>query len=143
MNIRYLAALALLGALASTSVQAAVGSWSPVYTDKTNGIFISEYSSLVSAGTPPLPTNFAGSRIIMSASSVSGTAMLTSFWGTLAGPIGVTATVTGISSNIVAPVSVTSSATTLTTNNSFHDVGASVSNTTGQLYKIRAAEFRQ
>lgn len=143
MNLTKIAALALFGALAASAANAAVGTWSPIYTDKTNGIFVSEYSNLVSAGTPPLPLNYPGSRVHLSVSSVSGTAMIVTPWGTLAGPIGVSASVTGVSSSLLPASTVITSITTITTNNSYHDVGMSVSNTVGQLYKVRATEIKQ
>lgn len=143
MNLTKIAALALFGALAASAANAAVGAWSSVYTDKTNGIFVNEYSNLVSAGTPPLPLNYPGSRVVMSVSSVSGTAMSVTPWATLGGPIGTSATVTGVSASLLPAASVASSATTLTSVNSFHDVGMNVSNTTGQLYKVRVTEIKQ
>lgn len=146
MNVRKLfsrVALAALGVSVSTAAFAANGSWTQIYTDNTNGIYVSAISSTVSLSTPPLPLKFQGSRVHMSVSSVSGTGLLMTPWATLAGPIGSSATVTGVSASLAAASTVTTSMTQITINNSYHDVGMTVSNTAGQLYIIRAVEFKQ
>lgn len=145
MNLRNLAALALVGAFVASAANAATGTWTQIYADKTNGIFVNAINTtLDNFATPPLPTNFPGSRIVMSIRPVSGTAVTnTLVWGTLGAPIGISTSVTLNSATIVGPNTVVDSMTTVTTLNSYHDVGYSFRNTVGQLVNMRAIEIKQ
>lgn len=137
--------LASIGALVATAAFAANGSWSALYTDKANNTFIYGISTTTSLATPPLPLNFVGSRVAMSVVNVSGTAISSTIWGTIAGPVGTSATVTQNSATILPASNIPAggSLTVVTTSNLYHDVGMTISNTTGQLINIRAIETRQ
>lgn len=140
-----LATVALI-APAFGAAHAANGSWTPIYSDPTNGIFVSAISTTVSLSTPPLPTHFPGSRLVGTISTVSGTNNIFSLWGTVAGPIGVSASVSGVSATII-PSSTLSftgggSLTTITTNNSLHDVGYNISASAAGVV-VRVIEIKQ
>lgn len=137
-------------AVVTSAVNAGNGVWTSVYSDKTNNIFVSELRTSVSLSTPPLPLNFPGSRVVGSVSTISGTNDQFGIWGTLSGPIGTTPTtiagVAGVSASII-PSSTLSftgggSLTTITTNNSLHDVGYTISASVAGV-TVRVIEIKQ
>lgn len=133
-------------AVVTSAVNAGNGVWTSVYSDKANNIFVSELRTSVSLSTPPLPLNFPGSRVVGSVSTISGTNDQFGIWGTLAGPIGSSATVAGVSASII-PSSTLSftgggSLTTITTNNSLHDVGYTISASVAGV-TLRVIEIKQ
>lgn len=155
MNFKKLAlATTVFAASLVASAHAANGSWTQISFDKVNGFALYGISTTTANfSTPPLPLNWPGSQVAVSVAPISGTVNVsTSIWGTLGLPIGASATVINNSATIIGVVGVSpggvvggegGSLTVVTTNNNYHDIGVTTSQTAGPLINIRAFERRQ
>lgn len=147
MNLRKLGLLTVAGSALALSAMAGTNVWTPQYTDKNNGIFVSTLTTTASLSTPPLPLNFVGSRVALTVTSVSGSAETFTPWVTVGGPIGASTSVVNNHAALMAASTITSatigSATTVTNNNPYHDVGVDISASANSLVNVRAIEIRQ
>lgn len=144
--MRFLKTLALTSALVVVvaSASAANGSWTRIYTDNANGIFVSAISATASMTTPPVPLQYPGSRVVQAVQFVSGTGGSVSTYGSV-GPIGgqTQGALNTNTSGTVLPATTASSASTITTNNSLSGVGFVISATVNALVNGRVIEIKQ